>query len=284
VPRPSSIVGSHPIAHGGISGEGRPRASRAAQSLSSDRSPHRSNRSLRIPGFTARKLDRRQASTGSSFGDTTMADVALDFGHSAVSFAGSAARALAMSVVAFPPRVATIGTGFPRPCGTTRPSDFSRPIAASSFRPRWLPAHAGGREISLGKTLKLLANAVSCTHVEHSHRSGFTSGAGSPSLRAPPRSFTCVRFGHSPSASTRRPSRGHPCLRIQVLGAPSWEDFHLRFQRHARRKPSTVLGASRLRAAVPPSREPARGGGTNVSVTSYVADRTQLNPPIPLGT
>jgi hypothetical protein len=39
------------------------------------------------------------------------------------------------------------------------------------------------------------------------------------------------------------PSRALPCLRIQVIGAPSLGDLHPRLQRHARRDPLSVLPA-----------------------------------------
>jgi hypothetical protein len=149
--------------------------------------------------------------------------VAPDFGPSAASRASSGSRTLSTSVAAFPPRrprERAIGTRFPGPCGTTRPSDFSRPITASSFRSWQLPAHAGGREISLGKTLQLPADAVSCTRALILHQLGFALGGKLTRPRAPHQSFTCVRFGRSPSTSTRLPSRGYPCLRIQVVGAP----------------------------------------------------------------
>src|SRR5688572_18034063 len=62
-------------------------------------------------------------------------------GLSAVSKGSSSCIAISSTVVAFPPRAhaGAVGTVFRRLSGTTRPSDFSQPVADSSFVPCRLP-------------------------------------------------------------------------------------------------------------------------------------------------
>ena len=87
-------------------------------------------------------------------------------GLSAVARSSSSCPACWLAVVAFPPRSVAVGAAFRRSCGTTRPSDSSRPFATLSFRSRWLPhaaGRSGGREVSPGKNAKLRADAVAYT-------------------------------------------------------------------------------------------------------------------------
>lgn len=77
-------------------------------------------------------------------------------GLSAVPKLSSSCPACWLSVAAFPPRRdATVGDTLRCPCGTMQRSDFSRPLAISFSRPRWLPPRRrdGGQEISLGKSM-----------------------------------------------------------------------------------------------------------------------------------
>jgi hypothetical protein len=102
---------------------------------------------------------------GTGAGRPTSAPPVAPCGLSAVSRNNPRCPTASSAVVALPPCLAALGTAFRRSSGTVRPSDFSRPLAISSFRPRWLPlsvARGGGREISPGKIRK-----TSCRHRRH---------------------------------------------------------------------------------------------------------------------
>ena len=134
---------------------------------------------------------------------------------SAVSPKSPSCPASLLTVTAFPCRPSA-RTGFRRPSGTTRSSDFCRPVTASSFRPRRLPSHHGGRQISLGKKRR----------TSHESRRQYTRptngfrasplGTGSPTVG--------VLYGASLSLGSvlhlRLPSddssRGRRCLRCWI--------------------------------------------------------------------
>lgn len=94
-------------------------------------------------------------------------------GFAAVSGNRSSCPASSPTATAFPPRPGPVGVTFRQPSGTTRSSDFSRPVVISSLRPRRLPLPRGngGREISLGKNVTLRAEPVAFTR-------GRTAGIG----------------------------------------------------------------------------------------------------------
>lgn len=164
-------------------------------------------------------------------------------GLSAVARNSSSCPACWLAVVAFPPRVAAVEAAFRRSCGTTRPSDSSRPFATLSFRSRWLPpavARGGGREVSPGKNAELRADAVAYTCATR-RKLGFAAvGRLTPWLArlisASLSLGSALHFRLPPDG----PSRGRPCrFSDGFLPSRSQEDFHLQFRAHAGR---TKLG------------------------------------------
>jgi hypothetical protein len=174
------------------------------------------------------------------------------FGLSAVSKCISKRLSCSLAVASFPPPTYRgVKATFRWLCGTTRPSDSSRPFVVSSFRPRQLPLSRGGREVSPGKGhgtspdhrrlysfpptdigLRMLMVSSPTGHKPHRRfalRSvpGFTLGFH----RTSPRGLSRALPLKGPGAPGRRPC----LLGVGFPPSGSQEDFHLPFRAHAGR-------------------------------------------------
>jgi hypothetical protein len=189
---------------------GSPRRGTVAPSLLATRSnarlrfPTRATSSIAIAGRGGLTLssDFGTACRASLRGRPLLAPRTADSGLSAVSANNANCPACSLAVVAFPPRVAAVGTTFRPSSGTTRPSDPYRLVVIGSpnaYRP---PAEA---ERSPWVRTKNFAPSPSPARTPDRRMWGSPPSAGSPTGRKPSRRFAFARFGAAPMTSTRRP-------------------------------------------------------------------------------